>query len=261
MAKLTKAQLKAHNRAVELLKKENLTWDDRHDILEFWNEAADHTVSESGAFFTPVGLARDFAIEACGLRTIDLCAGIGVLSFFQHSKHNGYGEPNRSKIVCVERNPVYVEIGKKILPQAEWICCDVFDFRPEMVTSFDAVKEGFDVAISNPPFGKIRGGTYQGPYTGSNFEYKVIEFASRLAAFGAFIVPQGSAPFNYSGNSKGFQEIPNNEKYKKFKEQTGISLSPGCGIDTSIYREDWKNTNVMTEVVLADFQEGGVFNA
>lgn len=31
------------------------------------------------------------------------------------------------ELVCVELNPRYVEVGHKVLPEAEWICGDIFD--------------------------------------------------------------------------------------------------------------------------------------
>jgi len=64
-----------------------------------------------GAHFTPAGLARDFAIDAGGgRRVIDLCAGIGGLGFWLDL------DGRAGELVCVEVNPAYVEVGRKILP-------------------------------------------------------------------------------------------------------------------------------------------------
>ncbi|MHC2251940.1 hypothetical protein ACVILK_001632 [Bradyrhizobium embrapense] len=117
MAKLTKVEARAHAKAVELLKKDVLTYDERVFVLDNWHEGANHINGSAGAFFTPTGLAADFAIDASGGRTIDLCAGIGALAF--HVFWRGYyarskGDPER-EIVCIERNPAYVEVGRKVL--------------------------------------------------------------------------------------------------------------------------------------------------
>src|ERR1044072_699517 len=146
MAKLTKAQAKAHQQACELLKKDVLSEDDKMFVLENWQESASHINTVPGAFFTPFDLARDFAIEVCPGKIIDLCAGIGMLSFAVKSKHQWDKAP--IDLTCVEINPDYVAVGKKILPEARWMEASFFD-----VLSMDLGH--FDVAISNPPFGRI----------------------------------------------------------------------------------------------------------
>src|SRR5699024_3052944 len=123
-----------------------------------------------------------------GLRTvIDLCAGAGTLALAAHRRHN------LDRIVCVELNPAYEELGKRLLPEGEWITGSIFDL-PDDLGEFDA-------AISNPSFGRVKRPAGQGAprYTGRDFEYHVIDQASSLARFGAFILPQGSVPFRYSG--------------------------------------------------------------
>ena len=125
MAKLKKEEAQWHTQAEELLKKDELTHDDKLFIFEHWQESANNVNSLHGAFFTPWGLAADFAIEANfykDARIIDLCAGIGVLSYAIQNLHKN--RDMELDIVCVERNPQYVEIGKKILPNATWIEAD-----------------------------------------------------------------------------------------------------------------------------------------
>ena len=53
---------------------------------------------------------------------IDLCADIGILSLYahHHKKCNG---------TCVELNPEYVRVGKKLLPEATWINASIFDYK------------------------------------------------------------------------------------------------------------------------------------
>lgn len=245
MAKLTKPQAKLHMQACELLQKDVLTEDDKWFVLENWQESANHVNTVAGAFFTPPGLANDFAIEiggGCGRRVIDLCAGIGGLSFMCHQR--GRWDGKYPEIVCVELNPDYVAVGKKILPEATWICGSVFEL-PEMGR--------FDFAISNPPFGSTPRKSAKGPrYTGDKFEYHVIDVASQLADYGVFIVPQMSAGFRYSGE-KHFSE-DRNDGYLRFAEQTGLELASGCGIDCDYYRGDWHGVSVKVEVVTCDFE-------
>ena len=77
--------------------------------------------------------------------------------------------------------------------------------------------------------------------------------ASSLAPYGVFIVPQTSAPFRYSGvQSYARQE---DERARKFREQTGIQMEPGCGIDTAAYRAEWKGVSPLCEVVCCEFDE------
>lgn len=144
MAKLTKQEIKAHNIAVELLKKEVLTYEEKITVFEKFNESATSVNSETGAFFTPHDLANDFSLNIYSeAKTIDLCAGIGMLAFA------AYHYRDCTDIACVELNPIYYEIGKKLLPEAKWINDSMFNYK-----EFGH----FDQAISNPPFGKIKTG-------------------------------------------------------------------------------------------------------
>lgn len=233
--KLTKPQIKAHAEAMALVNCDRPLKDDEKEfILDNFHEGATNINSAAGAFFTPRMLARDFAIEVNGGNVIDLCAGIGSLSYAVEEKVDS--------LVCVELNPEYARIGKRIVPQARWLVGSVFDL-PELGR--------FDWAISNPPFGAIKGEGFRGKYTGSSFEYRVIELASRLALYGAFIIPQQSAPFRYSG-VQCFRE-EESEKTRKFREQTGIVMEPNCGIDTAIYKGDWRGVNPVCEIVVCEF--------
>jgi hypothetical protein len=240
--KLTKPQIKAHNEAMALVDcNRPLKDDEREFILDNFHEGATHINSSAGAFFTPRGLARDFAIEVGGgdtdkSRCIDLCAGIGSLAYAVQEKVGS--------LVCVEMNTEYARIGKRIVPEAEWIVCSAFDPRVLALGRFRW-------AISNPPFGAIPADGFKGRYTGSQFEYRVIELASRLADFGAFILPQMSAPFRYSGQSCFTHE--EGDKARKFREQTGIEMEPNCGINTSIYRNDWRGVSPVCEIVVCEF--------
>jgi SAM-dependent methyltransferase len=252
MAKLTKAQAKLHRQAVELLQLPELTIEQKEFVLDHWHEGANTVQGDAGAFFTPRGLANDFAIDVCGRRVIDLCAGIGVLSFaLHHYKHKpqscGRDYLRECEYVCVEINPAYVEIGRKLLPEATWICGDAFDV--ETLAGLGR----FDVAISNPPFGKVPSArAFSGRYSGPEADLKLVEVASRVADCGVFLLPQMSAPFLYSG-SKPFREVKDG-KAARFMAQTGAHMEPGCGVDCAFYAGDWKQPVPLCEVVLCDFQ-------
>ncbi|MBI5940132.1 MAG: methyltransferase [Caulobacterales bacterium] len=241
MSKLSKAQYRTHQQACDLLTKDRLTEDDRWFVLENWQESARHVNSQAGAFFTPPMLARDFAIETCGPRIIDLCAGIGMLAFMAWNKSDWGRQP--IELVCVEQNPDYVEVGRKVLPEATWIVGDIFAL-PNL--------GHFDCAIGNPPFGATpRAGT--GPrYRGRAFEYHVIDVASDIADWGTFIIPQTSAPFRYSGQPH--YEWRPGETYEAFRKQTGIELGANCGIDCDFHKDGWRGVAPTVEIVTADFQ-------
>jgi hypothetical protein len=246
MAKLTKAQAKAHAQACDILTKPVLTEDDKDFVLKNWNEGANHVNGAAGAFFTPYDMAFDFTIDAIGQggyggRIIDLCAGIGMLSYACW-----YRSHQRARITCIERNPDYLAVGQKILPEAEWILADVLD-----VLDMDLGR--FDVAISNPPFGAIKRGRNAPSYTGKDFEYHVIDIAAHLAESGAFIVPQMSAGFKFSGAR--YYERQDEGKAAKFQELTGLHFDAGCGIDTNFYINDWKGVSPLCEIVCVDFAE------
>lgn len=238
MAKLSKPELKLHNEALRLLEKDKLTIEDKVFVLEHWQEGATNINSAAGAFFTPPGLARDFAIEVTGKRIIDLCAGIGGLSFAVWMKEY---EDDAFDITCVEINPSYVDVGKKILPQATWICGSIFDIEFE---------QKFDCAISNPPFGNIKTGRENDGLGG--FEFSAIVRASQVAKRGVFILPQMSTPFKYSGNQCFERTMP--DKVKRFIDKTGVEYEFNCGIDTSQYLKSWHGVSSMCEICLFDFE-------
>ncbi|ELT46859.1 methyltransferase [Brucella intermedia] len=246
MAKLSKAQAKAHQQACDLLTKDVLTLDDKMFVLENWQESASHVNSAAGAFFTPFDLAMDFAIETYPGRVIDLCAGIGMLSFALKMRHIYQSEG--LDLTCVEINPDYVSVGRKLLPEANWIEASVFDV-------LDMDLGHFDIAVSNPPFGAIKrpDGKRAPRYSGSDFEFHVIDIAAHIANHGVFIVPQMSAGFNYSGK-RGY-ERQKEGKAVKFQELTGLYFEAGCGVDTSIHQKSWRGVSPLCEIVCIDFEE------
>ncbi|MGH5366521.1 methyltransferase [Citrobacter freundii] len=238
MARVTKKESQLRLKVMELVHSDRqLTEDDKEFIF---NNYRGDGIGATGAFFTPEMLAWDFMLDAgCSDDCIELCAGIGRLSYYQFIRNKP------SHITCVELNPEYVLIGKRVLPQAKWITGDALQYTPDRF---------YRVAYGNPPFGKINtSGAYTGRYTGSEFEYKIIDRAREYSSYGVWIVPQGSAGFKYSGHTYYDRSIQS-AKYIKFEKDTGLILHPGVGIDTSIYRDQWNGTKVTCESVLVDYQ-------
>lgn len=262
---LTKIVARDHRQACALLEKDGpLTLDEKFFVIEHFHEAGDTNYKVLGAHFTPFGLAMDFRYDIDGPRVLDLCAGIGMLSFaYRHCWDHGDTPPD---IVCVEANPRYVDVGRKVLPEAEWICGDVFDLDVQ------AQLKGrhLDTAFGNPPFGKfaMHGEKKPPRYRGGLFEYAVIDIASDLADFGSFIIPQGSSPVLFSG-VRCFQDcrrplpndprpaavVSNMEKYRPFHQATGIDLQLGSGVDTSYFKDEWRGVSPTVEIIKADFLE------
>ena len=242
MSKLTKQQAKLHAQACDLMATDKpLSWDDKDFILTNWREDANHVNSAAGAFFTPLGMAFDAVLEMQGPRILDLCAGIGALSFAFWTRFN-LGCAREAEITCVEINPDYVEVGKKILPNANWITASVFDMPSDLGR--------FDTAIANPPFGRVKADGKPANYKGADFEYRVIDKAMDYSNHGVFIIPQSSANFSYSGR-QDYRDTPS-EKVQAFLKATGLEMTPNCGIDTAIYDDEWHGVKPRVEIVCVE---------
>lgn len=232
--KLTKSQTRNHDKVMDLINSDKvLSYDEKIFVFENYQESANTNNSSLGAFFTPTGLARDFCHEVNNAETvIDLCAGIGMLGFMIN---HHYSPKN---ITCVELNAEYVKIGKRVLPEAHWINADALKVK---------FKKKFNVAVSNPPFGNIKTSNKKMKYTGSDFEFKIMEKCLDVAEYGILIVPQSSANFKYSGQR--YFEEQKSRKVQKFLKETDYVMSPGMGIDTNFYINDWKGVKPLCEVV------------
>jgi hypothetical protein len=244
MAKLTKAQRKAHAEAEAILTKDKITDDERDFVFQNWHEGATHENGGAGAFFTPFDLACDFALDGAGRRVIDLCAGIGVLSYIIH-RRSQWGE-GVAELTCVEINPRHFEVGRKLLPEARWINADVFDWR-----TLDLGR--YDVAIANPPFGRVKRSGDAPRYRGPEFELHIMDIAREFAQRGAFIVPQESASFRYSG--RPYFDRRAEGRAVEFERLTGVRMDTGAGVDTSFHRDGWKDGAPLCEIVCIDFDE------
>jgi len=124
VAKLTKAQTRDHERALALLAQDSLTFDEKWEVLEMFHEGATFMNGKAGAHFTPVGLARDFHIEVFGRRIIDLCAGIGNLSFMLAHSYWFVSRSTRpmwrSAGSCCRRRPGSSETSPIRRPSKAW---------------------------------------------------------------------------------------------------------------------------------------------
>lgn len=206
-------------------------------------------------------MASDFRLELCGRNILDLCAGIGSLSFYvAHWPYNCDYIPN---ITAIEINPDFVEIGRQLLPQINWICGNVFDL-PRLVKQHDLPR--FDIAYGNPPFGRVSRGPdekarantgrpYKGPrYRGPEFEFNLIDLASDYADHGVFILPQMSSPFQFSG-ARYYRRDRQTKAYQRFEKETGLYGDAAIGIDTTVFKDDWQNiTPPPLEFVSFDFE-------
>lgn len=248
MSKLTKSEAKLHGQACDLLAKDTLDSSEKEFVLSHWREDAEHVNSLSGAFFTPSTLAWDLSIYAPSNGTlIDLCAGIGQLAYRcvdQYERDRGRGH---SKIVCVEINPAYVEVGKKILPDAVWICADIFTAGIDEILALNS-GHPFDFAISNPPFGRSK----DMPLAGVTTDLNVLAIAAKLARCGAFILPQESCPFKYSGNT--YYEPRPSSTFDKFYAETGVELTCSSS-DCVVFKDDWRGVSPNVEIALFDLDE------
>ena len=250
MAKLTKAQAKAHQEACDLLVGHAPIIDEQAEfIFEHFQESATNVNSAAGAFFTPLGLAIDFALEVSDAASIlDLCAGIGMLSYavLRRGVHRYYhGE--HPHIVCVELNPEYADAGSRLVPEATWIVGSIFD---PTVQAQIAARGPYVTAISNPPFGKIKGEGAPFHYSGPEFEYRVIDQASRWADYGCFILPAMSCGFK----TDPYYQRDEQPKYKRFNRDTGLNLEPGAGWDCSLYLDQWHGVAPQVQIVACDFE-------
>jgi len=249
--KLTKEQTTRHDQAEKILLKDELTFDDKYFVLENWLPGATNNITKSGEFFTPRALAHEFCYEVGTGNVVDLCAGIGMLSFQLQRFHSG----KKINLTCIEINEDFVRVGKKILPEANWIHGDVLD--ENLIKSIGQ----FDYVMSNPPFGNIKTGMCSNwlKYKGSEFEYKVIEIGSYLAKnSGTFLLPQLSCPFRIS-TKRSLPVYDDSSyitsKYERFMKETNLSLSPNCGFDLSSYYNKWVGTSQICEIALCDYEE------
>jgi len=233
MAKISKIKTKQHLKAMDLAYSDkSLSIDDREFILEHYNPMACHLVGKAGIFFTPRSIAKKMQIEIIdieGKRLLDLCAGIGGLSYDAWKNHACYVRNDNFEIVCIENNPEFIDVGKRVLPEATWIQADAFDKQTYENLGY------FHQVISNPPYGiSLPENKWLQPGLS---QFKAVEAAMKVSNDAVFILLQGDCPFEYSGRQ--MYKRKENKKYEKFHEKTGIVFEMNCGIDLSFCNADW----------------------
>jgi hypothetical protein len=201
-----------------------------------------------------MSLAR--SVEQCtrNYNFVDLCAGIGILSWCQERVMEF--EDKEFVGICVENCLEYCKIGKKLMPQLHWINGDIFN--PKVIARIKEIMgdRSFSV-ISNPPYGKqVKTNTDILQYKGSDFEYKAIELGFQLGASeGVFLIPQGSCNFKMSGQRHTNLNV-SCSKYEKFEKETNLKMSPNIGFTTDIFDGDgWKDVSITTEIAIFEYDE------
>lgn len=241
MAKLTKAQLAAHRQAVALLESgKRLSLDETAFVFENWHEGAGGDQTAASAFFTPIDLASDMLIDTPSYGSfVDLCAGTGRLAYFAGGQF-AYEDTRRQyrRIVCVERNPAYVAIGKRLFPEAEWICGDALD--PAVRRQIGDV----DFAIANPPFGTTTRSDFEAPrYKGKRIDLAVMDVAATLAPDCWAIVPQNVATWTRRGDYRPSAHA------EAFERATGHGIYRFSSIAPEYYADQWRGTSPQVEIV------------
>ncbi len=244
--KLSKEQTKKHDECLKILaQKEIKSLNEREFVFEHFHPGSGNNIGRGGIFFTPPKMASDFGLyygDTRG-RVVDLCAGIGALG----DAISGHG--NRiSELVCVEVNPEFVQWGKKLLPDARWICADVF--QEEIIKNLGC----FDVGISNPPFGRVITASehdwfrHKGPA-----HMRIAELIFRRCQLaGWMIIPdvdhdmQGRYhPIQFAGDRQ--RQMEPNGVYQSFKmDFPDANITPGP-FDPKNYQ--FKETNIRTMIV------------
>ena len=234
--KLTKAQTKAHEQAMELVEAAEagtvITDNDREFILDHYHPGAAHNIGKGGVFFTP----REVADTAAGFhngggRVLDACAGIGCLAY--HLK----AWSRSAKLTCVEINPEFVRVGRVVVPDAEWICGSVFDILPQL--------RQFDSAISNPPFGQI------GSAASFNFadaQFAVMELMTRHTKQGAIVIIPDA---DHSMEDRRDRHLSRN--HIKFREMYPAWHITPCSVDMAVFKDKWKGAN--PKVMICDLSK------
>lgn len=231
MGGLSKLDWQAHEGAEALLRLERaLTDDEVERVLADWNPQARHNAGAAGAYFTPPQLAHDLAALAHiseGGRYLDLCAGIGRLTWALSVSHR-YASPRekaRTAYTCVEINPEYCAVGRRLMPWADWVCGSAFD--PALIASLGT----FDVGIANPPFGRVRTrGDAKGwlRYRGSA-DLQACEVLARLCTQGALVImPQSSLPWGRDGREQFSADYRAWSDRNRGWQLERTSLDPSC---------------------------------
>src|SRR3989337_1291422 len=128
MGKITKRQTKLNDQVMDLIHSDKpLSEDEIEFCFRNFNPLATHNVGKGAIFFTPVDLAWELAVM-----TQPMGAGIGVLSYqvLRHDRTGWMGrEGDIKRMVAIEQEMQFVEIGRRLLPEVEWYWGNAFQFH------------------------------------------------------------------------------------------------------------------------------------
>lgn len=241
--------MRNHDKAEALVASDKrLTNDEVEFVLDHYRPDVNFDVMRAGMFFTPRDLALDVALVASGdessnLRIIDLCAGIGRLTWAMMVRHNNGGH-----YVAVERNHRLVEVGKRVLPDVTWIQGDVLD--KGLIESLGM----FDIAISNPPFGKVPSDQDRSwlNYKGSNVDLAVCDIIPKITKGWAYVIlPASSIPWDRRTGEKRIVE----KELVKWQEANPDLRLNRTSVDPSLYQFD--GTNVLYDIAEIAYEGTG----
>lgn len=232
---------------MKLLDKDKLSYKETELFYTEFNEGFIEDVTQHSAYFTPLEMAYDFALMSVPSSNVivDMCAGIGVLTWCKHVRETY--EEDKSVFVCIERNPKYIEIGKKLCPFAHWYEGDMFDL--ELWNRIEKEHGSIGCIMSNPPFGSVTKSDKDRSwlkYTGKDLDIAAIEIGLTKARHCAFILPQNSCTFQCSGKQFGYG-TRENRKIMKLEKDLGYEIyMQWDSVDTTVY-DQFKNTKVVVE--------------
>lgn len=237
-------------------------------VYEHYDPSMDDNVTERGVFFTPIGLAQDFNIFTHKRgHIVDVCSGIGMLSY--KLLCYSYYENNIESLTLIEYNPKFTEIAKRLISplsaynrdnrvvKINFITADAYakETWENVISSLPFSANGkFNLMISNPPYGKLPSAE-KSKYSDhlkylSERELMAVELCTKYAKHGQFIMPPSSCDCIYSG--RPYYERRPSAKVDRLRKALGEDVffyMEIDGIDCSIYRDEWKNTKITTEVV------------
>lgn len=242
MAKLTKREAATHSAAVDLLagKRDGgrLLLHEREFVLEHWQPSA-QAVTDDQAHFTPPAWAGAVAASSVSAgRVLDLGAGIGALSYALWQRNPGL------EIVAVEKNPEFVAVGWRVLPEAEWVEGDIFD-----LSLLHALGE-FDEVVANPPYSRKAGPAWLRYNTG-NQALMALEVALCVSRTATFILPRPLVDWEYCGVTR-YRQTPPGQDLLRFRGRVeGVALGPANFSPDAPF----KNTSIPNELAIAWVKE------
>jgi hypothetical protein len=172
-------------------------------------------------------------------------------------------------LTLIEYNPKFTEIAKRLISPLSaynedrrvipinFITADAYlkSTWENLTSTLPLSADGkYNLMISNPPYGKLPAADKK-LYIDhlkylSERELMAVELCTRYAKHGNFIMPLSSRECIFSG--RPYYERRPSKKVDGLRKALGEDVffyMEIDGIDCSIYRDEWKNTKITTEVV------------